>query len=72
MLRSTRALTFYRTDGLLEGSWQEAGRVSVTSLGEPQGEGVAFGADNVVYLVGEGGGQSRPGTFAQLSCTLDR
>jgi hypothetical protein len=69
-LRSTASLTFYRAGDLLAGNWREAGRVALGSLGEPQGEGVAFGADNVVYLVGEGGGKSRPGTFAQMNCTM--
>jgi hypothetical protein len=72
VLRSTEALTFYRTTDLLAGKWQAVGRVPVTSLEEPQGEGVAFGADGSVYLVGEGGGKSRPGTFVRLECTLSR
>jgi hypothetical protein len=69
VLRSTEALTFYRTTDLLEGRWQAASRVPVTSLKEPQGEGVAFGADGNVYLVGEGGAKSRTGTFLRLACT---
>lgn len=35
---------------------------------EPQGEGVAVGADGLVYLVGEGGGGS--GTLATPLWTL--
>lgn len=35
-----------------------------------QGEGVSIGPDSTVYLVGEGGGHSRPGTLARLNCTL--
>jgi hypothetical protein len=31
---------------------------------------VTFASDTVLYLVGEGGGKSRPGTFARLSCTF--
>ena len=72
VLRSTEALTFYRTTDLLEGRWQATSRVPVTSLKEPQGEGVAFGHDENVYLAGEGGGRSRPGTFVRLECTLSR
>jgi hypothetical protein len=37
-------------------------------LKEPQGEGVAFGPSNIVYVAGEGGGKSQPGTLAALSC----
>ena len=33
-------------------------------LNEPQGEGVALGADNTVFLAGEGGKKGQPGTFA--------
>ena len=69
VLRSTNALTFYRTAELLSGQWRESSRAELAALGEPQGEGVAFGADNAVFLVGEGGGKKRPGTFARLTCT---
>jgi hypothetical protein len=69
VLRGARTLTFYRTADLLAGHWREAGRIPLASLKEPQGEGVTFGADGSVYLVGEGGGRGRPGTFAQLACT---
>ena len=68
LLRGPRTLTFYRTADLLAGHWREAGRIPLASLKEPQGEGVTFGADSSVYVVGEGGGKGRPGTFAQLSC----
>jgi hypothetical protein len=68
VLRSTGALTFYRTSDLLAGNWREATRVSLGSLGEPQGEGVTFGSDTAVYLMGEGGGKKQPGTFARLTC----
>ena len=69
VLRSAGSLTFYRTADLLSGQWREAGRAALASLGEPQGEGVAFGSDNTVFLMGEGGGKKMPGTFARLTCT---
>ena len=72
VLRSTGSLTFYRTADLLSGQWREAGRAALASLGEPQGEGVAFGGDNTVFLMGEGGGKKMPGTFCRLTCTLYR
>jgi hypothetical protein len=34
-------------------------------LGEMQGEGVALGSGNVVYVADEGGGKNQPGTFTQ-------
>jgi hypothetical protein len=43
--------------------------MELKALAGPQGEGVAFGPDNVLYLAGEGGGKSQPGTFARLTCT---
>ena len=71
VLRTRHALTFYRAADLLNGTWREAGRASLTALDEPQGEGVTFGPDNSVYLMGEGGGKkAQPGTFARLTCTL--
>jgi hypothetical protein len=68
VLRTKTALIFYRSADFLKGNFREARRVDVTSLGEPQGEGVAFGPSNTVYLAGEGGGKAQPGTLAVLSC----
>jgi hypothetical protein len=69
VLRGADAVTFYRTSDLLAGNWREAGRIPLESLKEPQGEGVTFGDDGSLYVVGEGGGKRRPGTFARLTCT---
>jgi hypothetical protein len=71
-LRSTQAVTFYRAPDLLAGNWREAARVPVTSLGEPQGEGITFGSDGVLYLISEGGGKKQPGMFARLACNLSQ
>jgi hypothetical protein len=67
-LRTKTAVLLYRTADLLSGDWREAGRVSLAGLGEPQGEGIAFGDEQTLYLVGEGGNRSQPGTFARLTC----
>ena len=69
VLRSTSALMFHRAAELFAGQWREAARVPLAALGEPQGEGVAFGPDRAVYVAGEGGGKKQPGTFARLPCT---
>jgi len=69
-LRTKTTLLLHRAEDLMAGNWKEASRGSLTDLGEPQGEGVAFGNSTTVYLVGEGGGKSRPGTFGRLSCTF--
>ena len=68
VLRTRSGLTFYRGADLLAGRWKAETKVDLTSLKEPQGEGVALGADNTVFLVGEGGGKRGGGTFARFSC----
>ena len=68
VLRSRAALTFYRAEEFLKGNFREVRRVDLRGLGEPQGEGVAFGAKDTIYVAGEGGGKSAPGTLAALSC----
>jgi hypothetical protein len=55
---------------LFAGKWTEAGRVDLKAAGEAQGEGVAIAADGTVYVTGEGGGKSQPGTFARLACSV--
>lgn len=69
VLRTNRALTFYRTTALMAGNWRPAHVVDLAEFHEPQGEGVTFAADNSIYVAGEGGGKSSAGTFAHLSCT---
>lgn len=71
VLRSTSSATFYRAAELLAGTWREVGRVPLTTLGEPQGEGVTFGSDSTMYVMSEGGGKKQPGAFARLTCTLN-
>ena len=68
VLRTSQHLTFHRAAELLAGNWRVATRFDLTAIGEVQGEGVAIDADTV-YLTGEGGGKSRPGTFARLTCS---
>jgi len=68
VLRTGDQLTFHRAAELLAGDWTESRTIDLTSVGEAQGEGVAFGADGTIYLAGEGGGKKRPGTFTRLTC----
>jgi hypothetical protein len=68
VLRTNSALTFYRAADLLSGQWRATKRVDLAPLREPQGEGVALGADNTVYVAGEGGGKKQPGTFVRFTC----
>lgn len=72
VLRTGQRLTFYKSDELLKGSWRAERTVDLRSIGEAQGEGVAVAADRSVYLAGEGGGKSRPGSFVHLTCMVDR
>lgn len=68
VLRAQQTLMFFRTSDLLEGRWQNASRVDLTPLKEPQGEGVAIGANDTVFVAGESGGRGQGGTFARFSC----
>jgi hypothetical protein len=67
-LRSRSALTFYRVSDLLSGQWRAASTVDLKPLKEPQGEGLALGTENAVFVAGEGGGKKQPGTFARFVC----
>jgi len=69
-LRTTGAARLYPTKALLAGDWREAAHVDLSSLREPQGEGLAFGDETTIYVVGEGGGKRRPGTLGRLTCAL--
>lgn len=68
VLRTESALTFYPAAAFLKGTFEPSRRVDLTSLGEPQGEAVSFGPSNTLYVAGEGGGKSQPGTLAVISC----
>ena len=68
VLRSKTALTFYPGADFLRGDFGGARRVDLKAVGEPQGEAVAFGAGDTVYVAGEGGGKKQPGTLLALSC----
>jgi hypothetical protein len=69
-LRTRQGFAFHRAADLFAGNWTEAGRVDLKAVSEAQGEGIALAADGTVYLTGEGGGQSRPGTFAKYNCSV--
>ena len=67
-LRTLQSITFYRAADFFRGDFTEAHRVDLSTLREPQGEAVAFGADGTVFVAGEGGGKGLPGTLGVLSC----
>jgi hypothetical protein len=72
VLRTHNDLRIYPAHAFFAGTWSHARRVDLIGLHEPQGEGVALAEDRTVYLVGEGGGESKPGTFAQIQVRMGR
>jgi hypothetical protein len=67
ILRSYQALFFYRVDdGRLDPL--EAGRVAHGTLQEPQGEGVAFGANSRILLTSEAGMFGGVAEIRELEC----
>jgi hypothetical protein len=69
VLRTHFTLRFYPAANFLAGQWLEAARVDLKDLNETQGEGVAMESNGTIYLTGEGGGESRPGSFATVACS---
>jgi hypothetical protein len=67
-LRTNTELLFYPAADLIAGKSVQPRRFDLKPLKERQGEGVAFGPDGVIYLVGEGGGKG--GTLAAIKCAL--
>ena len=70
-VRTKNNVVFYRAAELLDGDVEHGTAIGTGDLGEVQGEGVAFGANGIVALAGEGGGNKKapkPGTLATLQC----
>jgi uncharacterized protein YjiK len=70
VLRSNDSMFLYRAAELLEQRAAKPIQVDLRALNEPQGEGIAFGPEGTVYVVGEGGSKNRPGSFIAMQCTL--
>jgi hypothetical protein len=69
-LRASQRLYIYRArDFARRGT---AVTVDLSSLGEPQGEGVGFGRDNELYLVSEAGNRGSAGLLTRLRCDFIR
>ncbi len=69
-MRSNDSMFLYRAAELLEQRAAKPIHIDLRVLNEPQGEGIAFGPEGTVYVVGEGGSKNRPGSFIALRCTL--
>jgi hypothetical protein len=69
-IRTTTRVAFYPTADFIAGQWREALRADLSGLQETRGEGIAFGRNGLIFLVGESGTLSRSGSFAKVSCAL--
>jgi hypothetical protein len=67
-LRSNTMLLVYTTDGFLKS--RNPVRVDLSSLNEPQGEGVTFGSGGDLYLVSEGRGKGAAGMLTRIHCAF--
>jgi hypothetical protein len=68
-LRTNDDLFLFDVQDLTGEAAAASSHIDLRPLNEPQGEGVAFGPDGLVYLAGEGGGSGRPGTLRTLRCS---
>jgi hypothetical protein len=68
-VRTNTELFFLREEEFALGA--HGAPIKLAKVGEPQGEGVAIGANGRVYLVGEGK-HHQPGTLATLDCSFPR
>lgn len=69
-LRTHGTVYFYDAQRLLQGDVKSPLKFDAASLKEPQGEGIALGADGTVFLVGESGRKGVPGTLSSGVCKL--
>jgi len=69
-LRSNATLLLYRESELMAGG--EPVRIDLSTLNEPQGEGVAFGPGGELYLASEAGDGGNAGLLTRVNCTLPK
>jgi hypothetical protein len=67
-LRSNRTLLVYTTDGFLKRG--NPVRVDLSSINEPQGEGLTFGPGGDLYLISEGRGKGAAGMLTRVHCAF--
>lgn len=70
-IRTRTTLLIYETDSLIGEGDTPPMNVDLTSLGEPQGEGIGFAADGVLVTTSEGGVEAAPGMMGILWCPLE-
>jgi hypothetical protein len=71
-VRTSNEVVIYRTAELINGGHIPFVRIPIGGLKEAQGEGVALGANGMLYLASEGGTWSGAGTFISLRCSLEK
>jgi hypothetical protein len=69
-MRTNKELLLYRAADIVASRFEMFWHFDLSSLDEPQGEGVAITNDGDVYLASEGGGHGLPGLLAHLKCAL--
>jgi hypothetical protein len=69
-IRSNQSLWFFRAADFIAGQAGQPVWVDLSGAGEPQGEGIAFGPNQTIFLVGEGGSKGRPGSLRTITCAL--
>jgi hypothetical protein len=67
-LRSNRTLLVFKTEDFVKDGNPVS--VDLSSLNEPQGEGIAFGSGNELHLVSESGGDARGGVLTRVHCAF--
>lgn len=67
-LRTRTSVSLYSAADFFKGTFKEARTINLKSLGEPQGEAIAFSSTGAIFLGGEGGGKKQPGTLGTLTC----
>jgi hypothetical protein len=71
-VRSNQSLWFFRAADFISGQAGQPVWVDLSGAREPQGEGIAFGPNQTIFLVGEGGSKGRPGSLRTITCALPR
>jgi hypothetical protein len=71
-VRTSDEVVVYGTAGLINGGNTPLVRIPIDGLREAQGEGVALGANGMLYLASEHGAWSRAGAFIGLRCNLEK
>ena len=71
-IRSNQSLWLFRAADFIAGRAGQPVWVDLSGAREPQGEGIAFGPNQTIFLVGEGGSKGRPGSLRTITCALPR